>query len=365
MAELILTGLSKAYRGGPAAVVDFSLSVRDGERVVLLGPSGCGKTTLLRLIAGLEKPDAGQVHIGGRRVDGSPPHRRGVAMLFQESALYPHLTVEDNLGFGLRLAGVNRQERRRRAREAAEWLGLTDLLSRRPGTLSGGEAQRVALGRALARRPEVLLLDEPLSHLDAPLREELIEELLRLHARAHTTMLLVTHDRREALALGQRIALQRDGRLVQVGAPADLLAQPTCLFVAEFLGLPRANIRAGRLAMDDGAGFFSCPEGRLPLSAPRAGCRDGREVILAVPPQRITPADGGEGTVPARFIESREHGGEGTWKIEAFGSTWLMRAPGGPAPAPGERLFVTFQPDSAFFFDASTGSAVSIRELGG
>ncbi len=352
VAELTLKGLSKRYRGGIAAAVDVSLSVGDGERMALLGPSGCGKTTLLRLVAGLETPDAGEVSIDGRRVDHLPPHRRGVAMLFQESALYPHLTVEENLGFGLRLAGSTREERRARARQVAELLGVTDLLSRRPGSLSGGQAQRVALGRVLARRPSVLLLDEPLSHLDVPLREELMEEILRLHSREGTTLLLVTHDRREALALGQRIALLRDGRLVQVGTPDELLARPACLFAAEFLGLPRANMRVGRISIQDGATVFVSPDGHVPLSAE---LYDTRELVLAMRPEDILPGTHGGISLEARMLES---GGDGTWKIEALGSAWRMRAPAASTPRVGETLRVTFDTQRALFFCADSGERI-------
>ncbi len=219
MSALQLLQLSKIFPGGVRAVEDFTLDVADGERIVLVGPSGCGKTTTLRMIAGLESPTTGSILLNERPIHHLPPKDRDVAMVFQNSALYPHINVGKNIGFGLKLRGTPKPEIRRRVAEAAEWLGIADLLDRRPWELSGGQRQRVALGRALVRRPKVLLLDEPLTHLDAPLAEQLRREIIRLQESLHVTMIHVTHDQAEARALGQRIVELRDGRIRQIISP--------------------------------------------------------------------------------------------------------------------------------------------------
>ena len=234
-----LRNVSKSFPRphGPSvrAVARLSLAVAAGELLALLGPSGCGKSTTLRLIAGLESPDEGEVALDGHVVNAVAPKDRDVAMVFQRDALFPHLTAFENLGFGLRLRGVARAETQQRVSALAATLGLQDCLSRRPGELSGGQRQRVALGRALLRQPQVLLLDEPFANLDAPLRRELRRELLRWHREQNLTVILVTHDQVEALALGQRVAVMRDGVIEQVATPADLRAKPATPFVAEFL----------------------------------------------------------------------------------------------------------------------------------
>jgi ABC-type sugar transport system ATPase subunit len=217
------------------AVRDVTLSVAPGERLAVIGPSASGKTTLLRLTAGLEIPDSGRIAIGGLDQAGIPPGRRGVAMVFQSSALYPHLSVRDNLGFGLKLRRIPASEMKSRVAEIAGRLGIEDCLSRRPSELSGGQRQRVALGRALIRRPAVLLLDEPFANLDAPLRRELRRDLLQLHMEFNPTLILVTHDQAEALALGQRVAVMREGRIEQAAAPGELQGRPANAFVAAFL----------------------------------------------------------------------------------------------------------------------------------
>ncbi len=227
--------------GDVIAVASVDLEVRPGELMVLVGPSGCGKSTLLRLIAGLEEASAGEVWIGGRCVDDVAPGERDVAMVFQSYALYPHMTVAQNLGFGLRVRGASREDVARRVDEVATVLGLTELLSRRPGQLSGGQRQRVALGRAMVRDPGVFLFDEPLSNLDAGLRLRTRDEIAALHQRLGTTMIFVTHDQVEALSLGDRVAVMDGGRLQQVGTPHEIYRRPANLFVAEFVGSPPIN----------------------------------------------------------------------------------------------------------------------------
>jgi len=248
-----LTELSRTYPGGTPAVAEVSLDVADGEFVAIVGPSGCGKSTLLRLVAGLEAPTAGSVAIGGRAVDGLPPQKRDVAMVFQTYALYPHLTVAGNLAFPLKMQGLGKSEVARRVGDAARLLSLEPLLEKRPAALSGGERQRVAMGRALVRDPAVFLMDEPLSNLDARLRVEIRAEIAALQRRTGTTTLYVTHDQAEAMTLGHRVAVMEGGRLRQVDAPGDLYAAPADTFVARFIGDPGMNLLHGRLRREGGA----------------------------------------------------------------------------------------------------------------
>lgn len=239
MARIVLEYVTKIFPGpdgqGIRAVDGISLAVEDGELLTLVGPSGCGKTTTLRLVAGLESPDEGEIWLDGSVANYVAPKDRDLAMVFQHHALYPHLTAFENVAFGLKLRGVPQAEIMSRVRELAGMLSLNDCLNRRPGELSGGQRQRVALGRALARRPRALLLDEPLANLDAPLRRELRRELLRLHRELKLTILLVTHDQCEALALGQRVAVMHNGRIEQIGSPEQVRAHPATPFVAAFL----------------------------------------------------------------------------------------------------------------------------------
>src|SRR2546429_222371 len=247
MASVTLRGLAKTYDpGGTQAVADLSLDVRDGEFFVLLGPSGCGKTTVLRCIAGLETPSAGEIRIGDRDVTQLSPGERDVAMVFQSHALYPHLSAWGNIAFGLEVRGVAAAEIARRVEQAAQRLGLTGALERRPGALSGGERQRVALARAIVREPRVFLYDEPLAHLDPTQRGELRAELLELHRALGVTVVYVTHDQVEAMTMGQRIAVLAAGRLRQVGSPAEVYGQPADVFVARFIGNPGMNVLTGR-----------------------------------------------------------------------------------------------------------------------
>ncbi len=244
MARVVLSNLSKSF-GSTVAVRDLSLTVEDGEFMVLVGPSGCGKTTVLRIIAGLEQADAGDVFIGEQCVNRWEPRKRNVAMVFQNYALYPHMNVARNIGFPLKMAKVPRAERERRVLETARMLDIDDLLKRKPGTLSGGQMQRVALGRALIRDPQVFLFDEPLSNLDAKMRTEMRAELARLHKKLAATMILVTHDQAEAMTLGGRIAVLKDGVLQQVGPPLEVYNKPANRFVAGFIGSPAMNFVDG------------------------------------------------------------------------------------------------------------------------
>ncbi len=242
MAEIELRGISKSFGGSRPAVAGLDLTIAPRERMVVVGPSGSGKSTLLRMIAGLETPDSGLVRIAGRDMTGIPPHRRDIAMVFQNPALYPYLSVFDNLAFGIRARGLDRNQVRARVNTVAGLLGLDGMLERRPSELSGGERQRVAIGRAIARRPPVLLCDEPFSNLDPPLRAALREEVAELHRQSNSTLVLVTHDQSEALLLGDRVAVLDRGRLLQVGTPREVYDHPASITVAIFIGSPPINI---------------------------------------------------------------------------------------------------------------------------
>jgi multiple sugar transport system ATP-binding protein len=248
MAAIEIQDVSKRYRDGTNAVRDLSLEIADGEFTVLVGPSGCGKTTLLRMIAGLEEITAGTISIGGRVVNDLTPKDRDIAMVFQNYALYPHMTVARNMGFALRRAKVPAEEIRQKVAHAAELLGISDQLDRKPGNLSGGQRQRVAMGRAIVRDPQAFLMDEPLSNLDAKLRIQMRSEITRIQRRLHTTTVYVTHDQTEAMTLGDRLAVMRDGVIQQLGTPAELYERPENLFVAGFIGAPAMNFLIGEIA---------------------------------------------------------------------------------------------------------------------
>ncbi len=290
MADVILDNVSKVFDGKVVAVADMNLHVGDREFVVLVGPSGCGKSTTLRMIAGLEDATSGTIRIGQRVVNHVAPKDRDIAMVFQNYALYPHLTVYKNMAFGLKLRGVPKGETDRLVREAAAVLGIEMLLDRKPRALSGGQRQRVAVGRAIVRQPAAFLFDEPLSNLDAKLRVEMRAELKRLHRRLQTTTVYVTHDQEEAMTLGERIVVMRDGVVEQVGPPLDVYNRPASRFVAGFVGTPPMNFLEGELLAEAARMVFE--EGtfrlRLPaaMGAALAGCR-GRPVVLGVRPEAM------------------------------------------------------------------------------
>src|SRR5690348_6924721 len=289
MAQIILDQVEKAYPGGVKAVDELSLDIADGEFMVLVGPSGCGKSTALRSIAGLEEITAGTITIGDRVVNDLPPKDRDIAMVFQNYALYPHMTVEQNLAFGLQLRKTPKAEIQRRVTEAAKMLGLEPYLRRKPAALSGGQRQRVAMGRAIVREPQAFLMDEPLSNLDAKLRVSMRASLGQLHERLGVTTVYVTHDQVEAMTLGDRVCVLREGKLQQVDTPQNLFDNPVNLFVAGFIGSPAMNFVNAELVRDDGprvafAGFT------LPIPAEtldaRPGLADyfGRKIIFGVRP---------------------------------------------------------------------------------
>jgi multiple sugar transport system ATP-binding protein len=288
MAEIQIRDVSKRYRDGTLAVRDLSLDIADGEFAVLVGPSGCGKTTLLRMIAGLEEITTGSIRIGDRVVNDLTPKDRDIAMVFQNYALYPHMTVARNMGFALRRAKVPPEEIRRKVAHAADLLGITDQLERKPSNLSGGQRQRVAMGRAIVRDPRAFLMDEPLSNLDAKLRIQMRSEIVRLQRQLETTTVYVTHDQTEAMTLGDRLAVMRDGVLQQVGTPAELYERPLNLFVAGFIGAPAMNFLIGEIA--DGA--LRSPLGTIALSelGDGAGITHTGRVVVGVRPESFEDA---------------------------------------------------------------------------
>jgi multiple sugar transport system ATP-binding protein len=296
MAEVVLTEVTKVFPGEVVAVKDMTLHVRDEEFVVLVGPSGCGKSTTLRMVAGLEEVTAGEISIGGRVVNQVAPKDRDIAMVFQNYALYPHMTVYRNMAFALRLRKYPRSEIDQRVRQAAEVLGIEDLLARKPKALSGGQRQRVAVGRAIVRQPAAFLFDEPLSNLDAKLRVEMRAELKRLHRQLQTTTIYVTHDQEEAMTLGDRIVVMRDGLVHQRGAPLEVYQAPANRFVAGFVGTPPMNFLSGTLASGNGQVFFDEGSFRVRLcDAHAAAVRGwvGRDVVLGIRPEAMGAAGQG------------------------------------------------------------------------
>jgi multiple sugar transport system ATP-binding protein len=355
MAGLQLEEVRKVYPGGQVAIAGASFEVADGELLVLVGPSGCGKSTLLRMIAGLEAITSGTLRIGGRVVNDVPPRDRDIAMVFQSYALYPHMTVAGNLGFGLKLRGLPRAEVEARVREAAATLELEPLLDRRPAALSGGQRQRVALGRALVRKPQVFLLDEPLSNLDAKLRMSMRVEIARLHRQLGTTMVYVTHDQIEAMTLGQRIVVLKDGVVQQIDTPMALYERPANLFVATFLGSPAMNVLRGRLSTEGGTALALDDGSRLPLDgAPVDRAWAGRGLAVGIRPEDLVP--GGAGS-PAMQVEVVEPVGNEVFVNLRFGPHPLVaRFPPRPLPRPGETVPVAVRAEGLHFFDPASGA---------
>ena len=360
MARVVLEQVRKVYPDGHVAVAGASFEVADGERLVLVGPSGCGKSTLLRMIAGLEPISSGTLRIGDRVVNDLPPKDRDIAMVFQSYALYPHMSVARNLGFALELRGMPRDEIDRRVREAADVLELGSMLERKPSQLSGGQRQRVALGRALVRQPQVFLLDEPLSNLDAKLRAGMRAEIARLHARLGTTMIYVTHDQIEAMTLGQRIVVLKDGLIQQIDTPMTLYDHPVNLFVATFLGSPAMNVVRGRLQREDGL-LLDAGEGvRIRLDG--AKVQDawlGRDVALGIRPEHLLPAEGSDAALVPN-VETVEPVGNEIFVNMRLGTTPLVaRLPPDRLPAEGDVLPLSLRPDRLHFFDPASGERLA------
>ena len=353
MATVTLSHLRKVYPNGAVAVEDFDLSVRDGEFLVLVGPSGCGKSTTLRMVAGLETVTAGEVAIDGRRVNDLPPKDRDIAMVFQNYALYPHMTVRENMAFGLRLRRTPKAEIAARIAAAAETLGLTPLLARLPKQLSGGQRQRVALGRAIVRQPKVFLFDEPLSNLDAKMRVEMRQEIHRLHLRLRATILYVTHDQTEAMTLGDRIVVMEAGRIRQIDDPITLYNHPRNLFSAGFIGTPPMNVlpaRAEHGRLRTPAGDLLPPPGWPLPEAPR-------DVLFGVRPEALTLLDApAPGALPAAVDLVERMGAEAYAHLTPPGCPPVIARI--PAEAPlrhGDARFLLPGYAHACLFDPATG----------
>ncbi len=347
MARLEVRNLCKSF-GGPPALLDATFAIGDGEFCILLGPSGCGKTTLLRLIAGLERQDAGEILLDGREVTECTPRERDVAMVFQSYALYPHLDVYENLAFSLRIGRAPKSEIDDRVRAAARLLGIESLLARRARELSGGQRQRVAIGRAIVRRPALFLFDEPLSNLDAQLRAAMRIELARLHRQLGTTMLYVTHDQIEAMTLGEKIVVFERGVIQQIGPPHEIYDRPANLFVAGFVGTPRINLLEGTVrARGERLAF----EGRgvsLPLPGNRGyEAYAGRLAVLAVRPEALSPGDG-----PVRGVVEHveDLGAETILYQQVGGERWAAKMPRGTAAGVGEPVSFTLNPEGMHLF---------------
>src|SRR5579864_3373187 len=359
MARVAMRGLNKMY-DEVHAVIDVNLDIRDQEFVVLVGPSGCGKTTTLRMVAGLESITGGQISIDETVVNDLPPMDRDIAMVFQNYALYPHMTVYDNMAFGLKMRKFDKPEIARRVGEAADILGIRDLLKRKPRQLSGGQRQRVALGRAIVRHPRVFLFDEPLSNLDAKLRVQMRVELKKLHERLGTTAIYVTHDQVEAMTLGDRVVVMRDGRVQQVGDPLELYNEPANRFVAGFIGSPAMNFASVRIAADNG-GLWATGDGiRLKIPADRTNdlaAQAGKEVTFGIRPEDLRIANGSD---PAEMsIEAVVE------VIERLGSEILLDVAVGPGSMVAaveptvtakvhEHLRLAVNPHRLHFFDAES-----------
>jgi len=350
MAGVTLKNVSKSYAKGNLALSDVSLEIRDQEFVVLVGPSGCGKSTILRTVAGLEEATQGEVLIGDRVVNNVPPKDRDVAMVFQNYALYPHMTAYDNIAFGLKIRRMPKSEIDKRVRDAARVLNIDALLGKMPRALSGGERQRVALGRAIVRNPRVFLFDEPLSNLDAKLRSEMRAEISALHQRLRVTTIYVTHDQVEAMTMGERIVVLKDGLIHQVGRPMDVYRTPINRFVASFIGSPSMNFLEARV--DDGAGALSVEGSRFELPQERRaelGSYANRGIILGIRPEHLDLAK--DGGLPARVNLIEPTGGDSFVFASVAESSVVVRLPGDADLHIGEEVRLGVDLANAHCFD--------------
>jgi multiple sugar transport system ATP-binding protein len=342
----------------------IDLEVRDREFIALVGPSGCGKSTTLRMIAGLEEISDGRIEIGGRVVNDLPPRSRNISMVFQSYALYPHMTVRENMGFSLKIAGAPKEEMDRRVAEASAILGLDHLLERRPSQLSGGQRQRVAMGRAIVRDPDVFLFDEPLSNLDAKLRTQMRTEIKKLHAKVNSTVIYVTHDQVEAMTLSDRIVIMRDGHIEQVGTPDEVFRRPRTRFVAGFIGSPPMNLTEA--TVDDGALAFASGA-RLPLPSQfKANVEAGRKVVFGLRPDDVYPTGHGIHSGEASDVHEIELpvtvteplGNETLIFAEFDGKDWVARMLNPKPLRAGEKVKLSLDLSQAHLFDAQTGKSL-------
>jgi multiple sugar transport system ATP-binding protein len=358
MADVTFTSVAKRY-GDVSVIEDLNLHIRDHELMVLVGPSGCGKSTALRMIAGLEEISAGTIAIGPRVVNALPPKERDIAMVFQSYALYPHMTVRENLEFGLKMRGVPKDETKTRVDDAAQILAIGHLLDRKPKDLSGGQRQRVAVGRAIVRKPAVFLFDEPLSNLDAKLRVQTRAEITKLQQSLGTTSVYVTHDQVEAMTMGQRITVLRDGKIQQVGTPQEVYAHPANVFVATFIGTPPMNVVQATVS----DGLLRASSFTLPIAAPlRGSLKDGQRVTLGIRPEYIHPA----GEVPrgtaapvTAVVDVVEPVGHESIVYASAGDEHLVAIfDPHTTPRPGDTIVLTVDADAVHVFDAATELAI-------
>ena len=367
MASVTFDNATRVYAGTERPAVDsLNLEIEDGEFLVLVGPSGCGKSTSLRMLAGLEDVNSGRIYIGDRDVTDVQPKDRDIAMVFQNYALYPHMTVADNMGFALKIASTPKDEIRKRVEEAARILDLSQYLDRKPKALSGGQRQRVAMGRAIVRQPQVFLMDEPLSNLDAKLRVQTRTQIASLQRRLGVTTVYVTHDQTEALTMGDRIAVLKDGILQQVGTPRDMYDTPENVFVAGFIGSPAMNI--GTFDLRDG--FAQLGEAKVPITRETAGAAEGDKVTIGFRPESLdVVSPGTEGAIPVRVHLVEELGSDAFIYGELAGSDELknrlgsgedaeqiiVRVPPRSAPDKGELIHVRIRAGEQHNFDTTTG----------
>jgi multiple sugar transport system ATP-binding protein len=359
MASVRFEDAQRIYPGSEVPAVDqLNLTIEDGEFMVLVGPSGCGKSTSLRMLAGLEEVDEGQIYIGDRDVTNTPPKNRDIAMVFQNYALYPHMTVAENMAFSLKMAGFGKQERTSRVLEAAKLLGLDEYLERRPKALSGGQRQRVAMGRAIVRQPKVFCMDEPLSNLDAKLRVSTRTQIAALQQRLGITTVYVTHDQVEAMTMGDRVAVLKDGLLQQVDTPLNLYDRPANLFVASFIGSPAMNLL--QATPDQGGariGDYVVPIDRT------AAARSSGEITVGVRPESWRLVPDGEGGLPVTVSVIEELGADaymyGTSDVEGTPRDVIVRLEARRAVEKGATVHVTTDPERVHVFDTATGARLS------
>lgn len=374
MASLSLKNIYKKYPGGVIAVSDFNLEIKDKEFIILVGPSGCGKSTTLRMIAGLEEISRGELYIGDRLVNDVAPKDRDIAMVFQNYALYPHMTVYDNMAFGLKLRKTSKEEIRRRVEEAARILDIEHLLERKPKALSGGQRQRVALGRAIVREPKVFLLDEPLSNLDAKLRAQMRTELTKLHQKLGTTFIYVTHDQTEAMTMGTRIVVMKDGFIQQCDAPQVLYEKPCNMFVAGFIGSPQMNFIEGRV-IKEGEDFFvefgsedtktrAGVKYRIKLPAEKNNKNalvpyEDKEVIIGIRPEHVHNEENFIQSIPEGIVEADVEvtelmGAETYLYMNCEGQPINARVDPSSTARPGDKIKITLDPKRIHIFDKET-----------
>ena len=378
MASLSLKNIYKKYPGGVIAVSDFNLEIEDKEFIILVGPSGCGKSTTLRMIAGLEEISSGELYIGDRLVNDVAPKDRDIAMVFQNYALYPHMTVFDNMAFGLKLRKTSKEEIRRRVEEAARILDIEHLLERKPKALSGGQRQRVALGRAIVREPKVFLLDEPLSNLDAKLRAQMRTELTKLHQKLGTTFIYVTHDQTEAMTMGTRIVVMKDGLIQQCDAPQVLYDRPCNMFVAGFIGSPQMNFIDGKV-IKDGDKFYA--EFGSEDTKTRAGVKYrlllpenkntndvlvpyvDKEVIIGIRPEHVHNEENYLEAIPQGIVEADVEvtelmGAETYLYMNCEGHSINARVDPSNTARPGDKIKITIDPAKIHLFDKETQKTI-------